>query len=171
MHHQPLQWRTRIHRSLPWRGDERRQTQAHFRQTVPAFLRHGSLRNLLTTPIVYSVALPFVLLDVWVTAYQWSCFPIYGIARVRRSSFLAIDRHKLAYLNPIEKANCMFCSYTNGVIGYVREVAARTEQYWCPIRHARPLPAAHRHYQLFFDYGDAAAYRRGLSAMRKRLRP
>jgi magnesium-transporting ATPase (P-type) len=26
-----------------------------------------------------------VLLDVWITAYQWICFPVYGIARVPRN--------------------------------------------------------------------------------------
>ena len=68
-----------------------------------------------------------------------------------------IDRHRLAYLNAIEKANCVYCGYANGLLAYVREVTARTEQYWCPIRHARPIRAPHRHYQRFFDYGDAAA--------------
>jgi hypothetical protein len=81
-----------------------------------------------------------------------------------------IDRHRLAYLNAIEKANCMYCSYANGLLAYVREVTARTEQYWCPIRHARPIRAPHRHYQQFFDYGDAAGYRYRLPRMRAALK-
>ena len=70
------------------------------------------------------------------------CFPIYGIERVQRRRYFAIDRHTLAYLNAIEKANCLYCSHANGVIAYVREVAARTEQYWCPIKHCQPTIAA-----------------------------
>jgi hypothetical protein len=171
MHHQSLQWRTLVHRRCPSWDGELQQARIHLKQTVPAFVRQGSIRNLLTTPIIYSLVLPFVLLDLWVTGYQSICFPIYGIARVSRRWFFAIDRHKLAYLNSIEKANCMYCSYATGVIGYAREVAARTEQYWCPIRHAGRIRPPHDHYQLFFDYGDAASYRRGLFAMRKRLRP
>ena len=89
---------------------------------------------------------------------------------MRRGAYFAIDRHKLAYLNGIEKANCMYCSYANGVIAYVREVAACTEEYWCPIKHARPVPGAHAHYRRFFDYGDAPGYRRGLAPLRRRLR-
>ena len=90
--------------------------QRLLKQRIPSFLRQGSLRNLLTTPIIYSLALPFLLLDAWVTAYQWVCFPIYGIDRVRRSRYLVIDRHKLRYLNAIEKANCVYCGYANGVL-------------------------------------------------------
>jgi hypothetical protein len=32
-----------------------------------------------------------------------------------------IDRHRLGYLNVIEKANCVYCSYANGVVAYVRD--------------------------------------------------
>lgn len=104
------------------------------------------------------------------TIYQWVCFPIYGIGRVRRRAYFAIDRHKLAYLNTIEKVNCTFCSYANGVIAYVREVAACTEQYWCPIKHAQAIPTPHVRYHLFFDYGNAEGYRRELLALRRTLR-
>jgi hypothetical protein len=171
VHEQQQRWRYRMRRGRVWFDDEARLAHKQLKQSIPAFLRHGSLCNLLTTPIVYSLILPFLLLDVCVTAYQWTCFPIYGVARVRRRSHFVIDRHKLAYLNAIEKANCMYCSYANGVIGYVREIAARTEQYWCPIEHSRPIPTPHAHYQFFFDYGDAEGYRRGLPAVRRTLRP
>ena len=57
-----------------------------------------------SAPIIYSVALPFLLLDLWVTLYQWICFPIYGIPYVRRSDYVALDRRKLGYLNGIEIA-------------------------------------------------------------------
>ena len=159
-----------LSRGRVWFDQEAREAQRLLKQRIPSFLRHGSVANLLTTPVIYSLALPFVLLDVWVTAYQWVCFPIYGIDRVCRGQYFVIDRHRLAYLNAIEKANCVYCSYANGLLAYVREVAARTEQYWCPIRHARPIRAPHRHYQQFFDYGDAAGYRYGLPRMRAALR-
>jgi hypothetical protein len=141
------------------------------RQSIPAFIRDSSVASLLTTPVIYSLLLPFALLDIWVTLYQWACFPIYGIARVRRRRYVVIDRHKLAYLNGIEKVNCVYCGYANGVVAYVREIAARTEQYWCPIRHARMIPTPHTRYHLFFDYGDAKAYRHALPRLRRALRP
>jgi hypothetical protein len=89
---------------------------------------------------------------------------------VPRRAYFVIDRHLLAYLNGIEKANCTFCSYANGLIGYVREVAACTEQYWCPIKHARAIVSPHQRYHLFVDYGDARGYRHELPAVRHSLR-
>ena len=50
-----------------------------------------ALVTLLTAPVIYSLFLPFVLLDLWVSVYQWICFPIYGIPRVRRGDYIAID--------------------------------------------------------------------------------
>jgi hypothetical protein len=163
-------WGYRVRRGRVWfdRGVQRAHKQ--LKQSVPAFLWQGSLRNLLTAPLVYSLAVPLLLLDAWVTVYQWVCFPIYGIDRLPRRHYFVIDRHKLAYLNVIEKAHCFFCSYATGLIEYVREIAARTEQYWCPIKHSRLFPTPHSHYQSFFDYGDARAYRRGLPEARRALR-
>ncbi|MDO8678203.1 MAG: hypothetical protein Q7R30_06520 [Acidobacteriota bacterium] len=88
----------------------------------------------------------------------------------RRRACFAIDRHKLAYLNAFEKFNCLFCRYANGLIACVGEVAARTEQYWCPIRHARRTRQPHQHYDAFVDYGDSAAYRRQLPRLRAALK-
>jgi hypothetical protein len=89
---------------------------------------------------------------------------------VRRSQYIVIDRHHVAYLNAIEKLNCVYCGYANGVFAYVREIAGRTEQYWCPIRHAKRVRAPHRHYRRFVDYGDAEGYRRRLLPLRDELK-
>jgi hypothetical protein len=113
----------------------------------------------LTAPVIYSLIIPFVVIDVWVMLYQAICFPAYGIEKVRRRDCLVFDRQYLAYLNGLEKFNCAYCSYVAGVIAFVREVAARTEQYWCPIKHARKVLAAHGHYRDFLEFGDAEAYR------------
>jgi len=146
--------------------------QAAHRRWRPGLLEYvcgGDLLTVVTTPIIYSLLIPFVVLDVWVTGYQWICFPIYGIARVPRRRYFALDRHKLAYLNALEKLNCTFCSYANGVIAYVREVAARTELYWCPIKHGRRMPAPHGRYALFAEYGDPKAYRTGLQTLTQHM--
>ena len=124
----------------------------------------------LTAPVIYALIVPLVLLDLFITIYQLVCFPVYGIAKVRRQDYLIFDRRYLAYLNALEKLNCAYCSYANGLIGYVREIAARTEQYWCPIKHARRIAAAHSHYADFVDFGDAAAYKADLPHLRTDLR-
>jgi hypothetical protein len=112
-----------------------------------------------TAPVIYSLIVPIVLLDVCVMVYQGICFPAYGIPKVRRRDYLVFDRHHLAYLNALEKINCAYCSYANGAIAFMREVASRTEVYWCPIKHARRILGPHPHYQGFADFGDAEAYR------------
>jgi len=99
------------------------------------------------------------------------CFPIYGIAKVRRRDYFALDRAKLPYLNAVEKMGCTFCSYATGLIAFAQEVTARTEQYWCPIRHAREIPSPHDRYQLFFDFGDGQRYHRELMALRRTMEP
>jgi len=133
------------------------------------FLLDSAPSSILVVPAVYSVGLPLAVLDLWTTAFQWMFFPLLGIARVRRRDYFAIDRHRLGYLNAIEKAHCLYCSYANGLIGYVREIAARTEQYACPIKHGRPVTAPHDRYRLFVEYGDAEGYRRELEGLRQSL--
>ena len=120
---------------------------------------------ILVTPVIYALIVPIALLDLATMAYQAICFPVYGIPKVRRRDYLVFDRHHLAYLNAIEKVNCAYCSYANGVAGFFREVAARTEVYWCPIKHARRVLGPHPHYQGFADFGDAEAFRAKIDAM------
>lgn len=133
---------------------------------VWTYLRTARLGHLLTAPLIYSVIIPFILLDALVTLYQHVCFRVYGIPRVTRSDYFSNDRHHLAYLNVIEKINCVYCSYGNGLIEYVREISARTEQYWCPIKHAQRTPDPHRLVERFVDYGDADAYKQRLQELR-----
>jgi hypothetical protein len=125
---------------------------------------------ILTAPAIYALIIPFLLLDLFVMLYQAACFPVYGIPRVRRSDYLAFDRGQLAYLNAIEKLNCAYCSYANGLVAYVREVASRTEEYWCPIKHARRVLGVHARSGSFVDYGDGDAYRHDLERLRTEAR-
>ena len=141
-----------------------------YRVRLLRYVVSGDVATVLTAPIIYSMIVPFALLDLWVAFYQAACFRAWGIARVRRRDYFAIDRHKLAYLNALEKLNCLLCSYANGLIAYVREVAARTEQYWCPIRHSRRTRHSHDRYAGFPPYGDAAAYRQLQPSLRVALK-
>lgn len=140
------------------------------RMGLTQFIARSSWRSIVTAPVIYSMIVPFVLIDIWVSVYQTICFRAYGIPRVRRSDHIAFDRGHLAYLNWIEALNCAYCSYGNGVVSYVREVAARTEQYWCPIKHAIKVSGSHQRYQAFLEYGDAEGYRARLDAFREALR-
>jgi hypothetical protein len=140
-----------------------------FRVRLSTFLRRTRPMVALTAPVIYSLIIPFALLDLFVTLYQRICFPVYGIERVNRADFIRVDRHHLAYLNALQKLNCIYCGYCNGLIGYVQEIAGRTEAYWCPIKHAARVGAHHAYYAQFVDYGDAEGFEAGLQASRQRI--
>jgi hypothetical protein len=124
-------------------------------------------QNLITGPIIYGMALPLVMLDLFVTLFQASCFPVYGIAKVRRGDYIVFDRHQLGYLNFIERFHCEYCAYGTGLVAYATEIVARTEQYFCPIKHARRILGVHAHYAGFIAYGDSADYHARLEEYRK----
>lgn len=141
--------------------------QRRYKTSLFRFMVRSRLLVVLTAPVIYAGWIPFLLLDFFVTLYQGICFPVYRIPKVRRADYLVFGREDLPYLNIVEKFNCLYCSYGNGVAAYTREVAARTEQYWCPIKHARRIGAAHERYPKFFDYGDAEAFQQGLERLRR----
>lgn len=140
------------------------------RVSAGALLVRAPVATVLSAPVIYSLILPLALLDLWASAYQAICFWAYGLPRVARRDYLVFDRSKLAYLNWLEAANCWYCEYANGVVAYVREIASRTEQYWCPIKHALKVPDPHARYQAFIDYGDAGGYRDRLQRLREALK-
>ena len=126
-------------------------------------------QNLITGPLIYGMIAPLLLLDACVSFYQWACFPIYGIAKVRRVDYIVFDRGQLAYLNIIEKFHCTYCEYGNGLMSYMAEILARTEEYFCPIKHAHKVLGTHRRYNRFLAYGDAADYEARLEEYRVAL--
>lgn len=133
---------------------------------IHTYLREAEFLNIITAPVIWFCLLPAVFLDVMVTVYQAICFPVYKIPKVKRSEYIVIDRHALKYLNLIERANCTYCGYFNGLIAYVQEIAARTEQYWCPIKHARKIASIHSRYPKFVDFGDAEGFRKRIDEIR-----
>jgi len=143
--------------------------QRQFKVGLLRYLAGASWRHMLSALVIYPMIVPIVLLDAGVSLYQSLCFPLYRIAKVHRGEYFAFDREQLVYLNLIEKVNCTYCAYTNGLIAYVQEIVARTEQYWCPIKHARRVLGSHQRYARFVDFGDAEAYRKELEGLRKVL--
>jgi hypothetical protein len=163
------QWRYRVDAGRIRFDHDVRRLHKRIRQSIPAFIRESSPLNLLTAPIIYSMIVPLAILDVSFNLYQTIWFPLAGIPRVRRAAYVVIDRHHLGYLNAIEKFNCVYCGYANGVLAFAREIAGRTEQYWCPIRHATRVRGPHAHYRQFVDYGDAKGYHQRLPILRDAL--
>ena len=140
---------------------------AALKKNIRVYVRGARWSVIITAPIIYSLIFPLLMLDIFVSIYQAICFPIYGIPKVRRSQYLVFDRLMLDYLNGIQKFNCAFCSYGNGILAFAHEVAARSEQYWCPIKHAKKVQGVHSRYSMFTDFGDGEQYQETVSDIRE----
>jgi hypothetical protein len=131
------------------------------------YITDAPLKHIVSAPFIWMCIIPSLLLDATISMYQAVCFPIYGIPEVKRQDYIVFDRQYLHYLNLIEKINCAYCSYINGLLAYLQEIAGRTEQFWCPIKHAKRIKTLHSRYQKFFSYGDAKTYRSNVEKIRR----
>jgi len=146
-----------------------KQTHRKLKRNFFRWLVTDRPQNLITGPIIYSMIIPLLVTDLFITFYQLTCFPIYGIKKVRRADYIVFDRQSLSYLNFIEKFHCTYCAYGSGMIAYISEIVARTEQYFCPIKHARKILGTHARYARFLDFGEAENYEAKLEEYRVNL--
>ena len=146
------------------------EAQRKLKIAVFPWLMSSRVRSVLSVPFIYGMILPIMFIDITITLYQHICFRLYDIRRVKRGDYIVLDRHQLSYLNGIEKFNCIYCGYGNGVIAYAREIIARTEQYWCPIKHARKVVGTHKRYNKFLGFGELDDYRAKIIKLRDELK-
>jgi hypothetical protein len=156
-----------VHEKAVHFTDEARARHRKLRLGLRHYVAHSRFLVLATAPMIWLCAIPILLTDLIGTLYQAICFPIYGIPKVRRGDYLAFDRHRLNYLNFFEKLNCEYCAYVNGILAYFTEIAGRTEQHWCPIKHAGCVKCAHSRYKRFVEFGDAEQYRLHIEEIRR----
>jgi len=144
-------------------------THRQLKRSVLRWIVTDRPQNFITGPVIYALAIPLGFLDLCVTLFQATCFPIYRIAKVRRGDYIIYDRQHLEFLNWFERFHCTYCAYATGLIAYAGEIAARTEQYFCPIKHAQKVLGLHARYARFLAYGDAADYHAKLEEFRREL--
>lgn len=79
--------------------------------------RVGFLRVLVGAGSMYLCIpiLVFIHFTLTVLLYQWLLRPLFGLPRVRWADHVIIDRHRIAGLPLIDKINCVFCGYANGL--------------------------------------------------------
>ena len=134
-----------------------------------AWFGEVSLLQFLAAPVIYGMVIPAILFDVLIFIYQQVVFRIFKFEFLKRSDYIVFDRHYLGYLNPIEKLNCLYCSYINGLMQYASAIASRTEFYFCPIKHAKKIAYRHEFYDEFLVYGDEEEYQTKLKELRDTL--
>jgi hypothetical protein len=140
-----------------------RKQQEKYRVNWAKYAFGPRLLSFLVLPVIYLMVVPMVFYDLCLFIYQHITFRVYRIPLVKREDYFIIDRHHLGYLNWVEKVNCVYCGYGNAVAAYGKEITARTELYWCPIKHASRVKDPHTRYYDFFEYGDAEGYRENLA--------
>ncbi len=123
--------------------------------------RNTNLRHLLSIPFLWGIAIPIIILDIFLEIYHIICFPLYRMPYVKRSNYIRIDRHKLRYLGYWDKFNCLYCGYGNGVIHYASEIGAQSENYWCGIKHKNYPGFVHpNHHKNFVEYGNEEEFKK-----------
>jgi hypothetical protein len=132
-----------------------------------SWFREVPLLHLLSSPLIYAMIIPAILFDIILFVFQQVVFRIYKFKFIKRSNYMIFDHQYLGYLNPIEKLNCLYCSYFNGLMLYASAIAGRTELYFCPIKHAKKVVSQHKHYEDFLSYGDEEDYQEKLKELRK----
>ena len=125
---------------------------------------------LITIPTIIMMVIPAFILDITATLYQTINFKAYEIPLLQRKKFIFLDRHALKYLNFMEKFFCVYCGYFNGVMQYVSEIAARTEEFWCPIKHSQKIGFEHKRYTNYLAYGDGLDYHEKRKQIRLKMR-
>lgn len=115
----------------------------------------NKFRLALSVPFIYWLIVPIILLDISIEIYHQICFRLYKIPLIKRKEYVKIDRHKLNYLDPIEKLNCMYCGYANGLFGYTVKIGGETERFWCGIKHKKDSNFNEpKHHEDFVEHGD-----------------
>ncbi len=133
-----------------------------------AYFRDIPLFHLLSSPLIYVMVIPAVVFDVLLFIYQQVIFRIYKFKFIKRSDYILFDHQYLGYLNPIEKLNCLYCSYFNGLMQYASAIAVRTEFYFCPIKHAKKIAYQHEYYDQYLEYGEEEDFQNKLESLRNR---
>lgn len=135
-------------------SDTARRYQKKFKIPLSHYLIPKHFFHFLSIPFIYGMIVPALFLDICLFVYQNTAHRLYGIPLVRRWEYFCYDRKHLEYLNFMQKFNCIYCSYVNGLFSFAVEVAGRTEKYWCPIKAAKAKSWTHDWEKYFADYGD-----------------
>lgn len=102
---------------------------------LDTFNSTGKLRKYLSAPFIYSMLLPLLILDVFLEIYHQISFRLYKLPIVNRKDYVYFNRGKMTKLTFLQKINCLYCSYANGLLSYAVKIASETEKYWCSIRY------------------------------------
>ena len=124
--------------------------------------RYKGIKHVIVIPIISTLIIPIIIMDIWSEIYHRICFPLYKLNYLKRSNYIRIDRHKLKYLTFWQKLYCIYCGYGNGAIRYWAEMQAKTEKYWCGIKNKKQkgfIEPEHHKRLKFSEYNNEKEFR------------
>jgi hypothetical protein len=75
-----------------------RKRNRQFRISSWRYIIPKNIRHVLSLPFIYSMIIPAVILDIFLTLYHHVAFSLYHIPKVRRRDYIVFDRRFLDYL-------------------------------------------------------------------------
>lgn len=110
------------------------------------------IRYLLSTPFIYGMAPVMLVFHLCLEIYHRVAFYLYDIKYVDMKDHFVFDRFAKKELNTLQKLNCIYCEYGNGLASYIQEIIGKTEAYWCPLKHKKHIKNPHSYYDSFMEY-------------------
>ncbi len=148
-------------------SEEMKKRNRFYKKSVWDSIFSARVREVLSMPFIYMMIVPAIILDFFLFVYQNTALRLYKVPLVKRSEYIIFERKHLDYLNWIQKINCLYCSYINGLFSYAVEVAGRTEKYWCPIKYASRKKWWHDWEEYFADYGDPEKFKEVFTSLKE----
>lgn len=148
-------------------SEEMRKRNKFYKTSLFESIFSARVREILSMPFIYMMIVPAIILDIFLFVYQQTALRLYKVPLVKRSEYIIFERKHLDYLNLIQKVNCLYCSYVNGLFSYAVEIAGRTEKYWCPIKSASRKKWWHDWEEYFAEYGDPEKFKEVFTSLKE----
>lgn len=148
-------------------SEEMRKRNKFYKTSLFESIFSARVREILSIPFIYMMIVPAIILDIFLFVYQQTALRLYKVPLVKRSEYIIFERKHLDYLNLIQKVNCLYCSYVNGLFSYAVEIAGRTEKYWCPIKSASRKKWWHDWEEYFAEYGDPEKFKEVFTSLKE----
>lgn len=148
-------------------SEEMKKRNKFYKTSLFESIFSARVREILSMPFIYMMIVPAIILDIFLFVYQQTALRLYKVPLVKRSEYIIFERKHLDYLNLIQKVNCLYCSYVNGLFSYAVEIAGRTEKYWCPIKSASRKKWWHDWEEYFAEYGDPEKFKEVFTSLKE----
>jgi hypothetical protein len=95
----------------------------------------GIVLRVVSAVVITSMIIPLLFVDAFCSFYHAVYFRLNEIPLIPRKKYIIIDRGRLLKLNWVQRWNCIYCDYANGLIAWTKAVINTTEIYNCAIKH------------------------------------